>query len=180
MPQSKMPYSTARGHQCLGSRQSQRPPNHTAHAPSLRPQRRVCISCCPPHASGQMCRSKGEQEHRVRRSRVDSVDSVDGTVTPLRVTLEILEEFFPADNASLVMDGRCTQRGYVCPVVAGWSHCSGWWTVCSPGCPRLAMRPHGQLVRDSLHTNMLVDGLSIHSHVVNETLFSITCACWYV
>ena len=34
MPQSTLPYSTKQGHQCLGSRQSQRLPTHTAHAPS--------------------------------------------------------------------------------------------------------------------------------------------------
>jgi 8-amino-7-oxononanoate synthase len=51
-----------------------------------------------------MCRSKGEQEHLVHRSRVDTVYSVDGTVTPLCMTLEIIEEFFPVDNANLVID----------------------------------------------------------------------------
>jgi hypothetical protein len=63
---------TRQGYQCLGSRQSQRLPNHTAHAPYLRPRRRVCISCRPPHAPGQICRSQGQQEHLVRHSRADS------------------------------------------------------------------------------------------------------------
>ena len=45
-----------------------------------------------------MCCFQGEQEHRVRHSQVDSVYSVDGTVTPLRVTPKISEELLPADH----------------------------------------------------------------------------------
>jgi hypothetical protein len=63
---------------------------------------------------------------------------VDGTVDPHRVILETIDEIFPADKANLVID-EAHATGYMCLVVARWSHSSGWWTACSPGCPRSAV-----------------------------------------
>jgi hypothetical protein len=117
----------------------------------------VCISCRPPHAPGQLCRSQGEQEHRVRRSRADSVYSVDGTVTPLRVTLEIIDKSFPADNANLVIDEAHATGLYV-PGGRGMVALLGLVDCVLAQLPALGS-PRGQVVRDSTYQYMLRDGL---------------------
>ena len=48
---------------------------------------------------------------------VTRVDSVEATATPLRATLQIVDEFFPADNTNLVIDeahttGLCALGGH--------------------------------------------------------------------
>ena len=69
----------------------------------------------------------GEEEHPVHRCQVESM-LVDGTVSPLRVTLESIDEVFPANNANLVTvideASRRTERGCMCLVVAGCGLCS--------------------------------------------------------
>jgi hypothetical protein len=96
---------------------------------------------------------------------------VDETVDPLRVILETIDE----DNANSVID-EAHATGFYVPGGRGMFALLGLVDCVLSRLPTLGS-PRGQVVRDSLHTNIcfLMDWYP--SHVVNKTLFSITCAC---
>jgi hypothetical protein len=77
------------------------------------------------------------------------VYSVDGTVIPLRVTLEIIDESFPADNANLVIDEAHATGLYV-PGDRGMVALLGLVDCVLAQLPTLGS-PRGQVVRDSTY-----------------------------
>jgi 7-keto-8-aminopelargonate synthetase-like enzyme len=77
---------------------------------------------------------------------------VDGTVDPPRVILETIDGVFPADNAKLVIDEAHATGLYV-PGGHGMVALLGLVDCVLSRLPTLGS-PRGQVVRDSLHTNI--------------------------